>query len=416
MKIIPPLRTALKIRGNSFSAAPINSPMRCLFSIFLALFVGFAPFLATETRGQGPGGPSGKGDSGKPAPPPLVMVTSVVEREVNPPQEFIGRIEAIQSVDLHAQVSGYLEKVVFTEGDPVEAGKLLYQIEQAPYRAVVKANRARVAQARATHTLDLQYLKRLKSVDTGGVSATDMESAESEAARALAALQEAEATLLQSEINLGYASIKAPITGVIGKNDFTKGNLVGPDSGALARIVQIHPIRAVFSISETALPQMQKKRLSSTSDPLREDGIFKIRFPNGEIYPLTGRLAFLDNEVDPKTGTLALRAEFENPDGFLVPGQYVTVLAKMSASKKTPVVSQSAVLEDREGRYVFVVGSDQKVQERRIETGEMQGTVWAVKRGLTAGETVVVQGVQKIRQGQKVKAVSMTSGQKEGSK
>jgi RND family efflux transporter MFP subunit len=253
-------------------------------------------------------------------------------------------------VDLHAQVSGYLEKVTFTEGDRVETGKLLYQIEQAPYRAVVKANRAWVAQAKATHTLDLQYLKRLKSVDTGGVSETDIESAESEAASALAALQEAEAALLQSEINLGYTRIEAPITGVIGKNDFTKGNLVSPDFGTLSRIVQIHPIRVVFSISETRLPQMKRKRLVAASDPLQKDGVFKIRFPNGETYPLSGRLAFFDNEVDDKTGTLALRVEFDNPDGFLVPGQYVTILAKMDASRKMPVIPQGAVLEDREGR------------------------------------------------------------------
>lgn len=378
-------------------------------AVLLAAYLGGGHFFMTHSHGQAADKPA----KGRPAmPPPLVKVVSITQQEVNPPEEFVGRVEAIQTVDLRAQVSGYLERVAFIEGERVKAGETLYQIEKAPYAAKVNANRARVAQARATLTLTQQYLKRLRSADTGAVSATDIETAESEVAQARASLQEAQAVLEQSEINLGYTTIKAPITGRIGKTHFTKGNLVGPDSGTLVRIVQIDPIRVVFSISETELPKIQEAQSNGIIKRLRNEHRIQLQFSNGQMYERPGRPDFLSNEVDAGTGTIAFRARFDNPAGFLVPGQYVTVLISRSQPVKRPVVPQAAVLEDREGRYVFVVDDQHRAQQRRIETAEMLDTVWAVKNGLEPGELVVVQGIQKVKPGQKVKAAP--SGQATG--
>lgn len=354
-----------------------------------------------------------KPSSGAPTPAPAVTVAHITAKEVNPPAEFVGRIEAVQAVDLRARVRGYLKEARFQEGAYVHAGDLLYVIDQADYQARVAADEAAVAKARANLDKADKYLKRLQTVRSGGVSATDLENAESDVAQNRAALQEAEAMLSQSRINLGYTTITAPISGRIGKNAYAKGSLVGTNSEALARIVQVDPIRAVFSISENQLPEMQREALAKPAEELKKSRVIQLRLPNGEVYPRAGRPDFMDNEVDTSTGTIAFRAVFDNPDGYLVPGQYVTVLLSMTNPEKMPVVPQAAVLEDREGRYVFVVGPDNKVQQRRIETGETLGTEWAVESGLVVGETIVVQGIQQVRPGLEVRP--MAAGQdKEG--
>jgi membrane fusion protein (multidrug efflux system) len=345
---------------------------------------------------------------------PLVTVLAVTEAEVNPPTEHVGRVEAIQAVDLRARVQGYLEAVKFNEGSDVRAGDLLFTIEQAPYLASVNAARAKVASAQAALTNASQYLRRLQAVRSGGVSASDLEAAVSNELKAQALLQEAQASLEQDELDLGYTIIRAPIGGRIGRTAFTKGNLVGPDSGALARIVQIDPIRVVYSVSENDYADVKTIHQDMSPEQLRQELVPRLKFSNGELYPRAGKLAFADNEVDADTGTIAVWAKFENPHGILLPGQYVTVLLSLSNPRRLPVVPQSAVQEDREGRYVFVVDGDNKVQQRRITTGAVVGVNWAVEAGLMAGETVIVQGVQKVRPGQVVETVFEGAQEKRG--
>ena len=346
--------------------------------------------------------------------PPVVTVLAVTEAEVNPPTEHVGRVEAIQAVDLRARVQGYLEAVKFNEGSDVRAGDLLFTIEQAPYLASVNAARAKVASAQAALTNASQYLRRLQAVRSGGVSASDLEAAVSNELKAQALLQEAEASLEQAELDLGYTIIKAPIGGRIGRTAFTKGNLVGPDSGALARIVQIDPIRVVYSVSENDYADVKTSHQDMSPEQLRQELVPRLKLSNGELYPGAGKLAFADNEVDADTGTIAVWAKFENPHGILLPGQYVTVLLSLSNPRRLPVVPQSAVQEDREGRYVFVVDGDNTVQQRRITTGAVVGVNWAVEAGLMAGETVIVQGVQKVRPGQVVETVFEGAQEKRG--
>ncbi len=339
-------------------------------------------------------------------PAPVVTVMTVTDQEVNPPETYVGRVEAIQAVDLRARVQGYLEAVKFKEGANVRAGELLYVIEHAPYEAVVDEERAKVAEADASLKDAQQYLKRLRAVRSGGVSKTDIETATNRVLKAAAMLKEDMANLKQARINLGYTTIEAPISGRIGKAYYTKGNLVGPESGSLARIVQLNPIRVVYSVSETDLAEIERatdgikksKTASCPSVPL-------IRLPSGEMYPLEGRVDFIDNEVDPETGTIAVRAAFKNPNELLLPGQYVTVLVRCKEGRRLPVVPHSAVQENREGRYVFVVDDQDQVQVRRIETGTAAGPNWSVLSGLKGGERIVTQGVQKVTPGQRVQPV-----------
>ena len=378
------------------------------------VFHRLGPFLlgvaVLSLAAAAPAAPPGPGQGR----PPVVTVLAVTEAEVNPPTEHVGRVEAIQTVDLRARVQGYLEAVKFNEGSDVRAGDLLFTIEQAPYLASVNAARAKVASAQAALTNASQYLRRLQAVRSGGVSATDLEAAISNELMAQALLQEAKASLEQAELDLGYTIIKAPIGGRIGRTAFTRGNLVGPDSGALARIVQIDPIRVVYSVSENDYADVKTSHQDMTPEQLRQELVPRLKLSNGELYPTAGRLAFADNEVDAGTGTIAVWAEFENPQAILLPGQYVTVLLSLSSPRRLPVVPQSAVQEDREGRYVFVVDGDNKVQQRRITTGAVVGVNWAVEAGLMAGETVIVQGVQKVRPGQVVETVFEGAQEKRG--
>lgn len=351
--------------------------------------------------------PCGVADAGPGAgPAPLVTVAPVIEQDVNPPTEYVGHVEAIQSVYLRARVEGFLERVNFREGSDVQAGELLYIIEQAPYKARVDADKALVAQAEAALTRVRRYLERARTVRAGGVSATDLDNAAAEELRARAQLEQATANLQISQINLGYTAITAPICGRIGRTAFTRGNLVNPGSGTLARIVQIDPIRVVFSISENDLVAI-KAALDDSAKGKRHHMLTpRIKLPGGQMLKTAGQVDFVDNTVDASTGTIAVRALFENPEGTLLPGQYLTVLISRSEPQLMTVVPQSAVLEDHDGRYVLLVDDRSHVAIRRIQTGPVVGVNWAVKSGLIVNEKVIVEGIQKTRPGQQVKTTT----------
>jgi RND family efflux transporter MFP subunit len=340
------------------------------------------------------------------APPPLVKVAAVIEQDVNPPIRYVGHVEALQTVDLRARVEGFLEQVNFREGSDVRVGELLYAIEKGSYQAKVESDRAVVAQYEALLTKSRQFLERSQAVRSGAVSATDLENAQAEERRAQAQLAAAQANLKLSEINLAYTDIKAPISGRIGRTAFTRGNLVNAASGSLARIVQLHPIRVVYSISENDLAQVHATR-SSAQDGHQVPGLTpRIELQGGRVLKTAGRIDFVDNVVDPTTGTIAVRAVFDNHDKALLPGQYVTILVAHSAPQPMPMVPQAAVLRDQQGSYVLVVDVLNRVEMRRIKTGQGVGPDLAVHEGLSPGEKVVIEGIQKARPGQVVKTVT----------
>jgi RND family efflux transporter MFP subunit len=375
---------------------PSKACARTVYPVLLALLLASVFPWSAVADPPGPGG----------GPPPLVTVAAVTEQDVNPAAEYVGHVEAIQSVDLRARVEGFLEQVKFKEGSDVNAGDLLYIIEQAPYKAKVDADRASVAQAKATLTKARQYLHRVRAVSSGLVSATNIDDAVADELRARAQLQEAKANLELSELDLGYTTVRAPIKGRIGRTAFTKGNLVNPDSGPLAQIVQIDPIRVVYSISENdlvAIKMALKDAASGKKHPMLAP---RIKLPGGQILKTAGQIDFVDNTVDPDTGTIAIWALFDNPDGTLLPGQYITVLVARSEPKLMTLVPQSAVLEDHDGRYVLVVNDQNRVSMRRVKTGPVVGINWAIKSGLAVDERVIVEGVQKARPGQLVKTAT----------
>jgi membrane fusion protein (multidrug efflux system) len=337
------------------------------------------------------------GDGG--ASLPLVGVAKVGFEPANPPEKYIGHVESMESIDLRARVEGYLERLDFKEGSFVQKGQVLYVIEQAPYKARVAIARAKVAQAQADLFKAETRLERLRSARPESVPKTDLDDAVAARDLARGRLDEAQANLELAGIDLDYATVEAPITGRIGKSRYKPGDLVGPSSQPLAEIVRMDPIRVVFSVSENqgeilmhALGDAEK----GDAAPFLSVGL---EFSGGRVYPRKGEIDFMDNRVDPDTGSIAIWAGFENPGGRLVPGEYVRVFLGEAKPERVPAVAQAAVQRDKEGAFVYVVDEKNKVEQRRIATGPVLDGKFTVTSGLNPGEKVIVQGIQKVKPG-----------------
>jgi membrane fusion protein, multidrug efflux system len=336
------------------------------------------------------------------SPPPAVSVTPVVSRQVTETGGYIGRVTAIDKVEIVARVPGFIEQRNFTEGQQVKKGDLLFRIEQATYKAAVEQARAALARAKATEVnakLQLERGKELLRTNNIAQATVDQRAADENAAQA--SVMEAQAQLEQAEINLGYTEIRSPIDGRIGLATFTVGNLVQPSSGRLATIVSQDPIYVIFQVSQRNVLEYRRRVAQSDSNTHLT---VHIKLPDGTPYPHPGLTNFLDVQVDPTTDTVAVRAQVPNPDGLLNPGGVVGVTAERGAPRSALTIPQSAVLLDQAGRYVLLVDAEKKVEQRRVTTGVEQGRNVVVTDGLKAGELVIVEGIQKVRPGQVVTA------------
>lgn len=343
-------------------------------------------------------------DSGKQAavaaPPPGVLVARVTQREVSKTTEYVGRTVAVNDVSIRAQVEGYLLERRFEEGEDIEQGSELFLIDPALYEAAVAAAEGEVAQAQAEVTRADKDLKRYKTLlKKQSVSQQKVDEAESDKLQASANLKSANAKLLKTQIDLSHTIMKAPISGRIGRARSSVGDLVTPLTGELARLVEIDPIYANFSVSERDVIAY-KRRIAQGREQTDVDELeVRLRLPDGSVYEHVGHVDFIDNVVDGKTGTVVLRARFDNPNKLLVPGLYVSTMLGSKETSEVLVIPQSAVQENQAGKFVMVVGSDNKVEQRRIETGRTYAGELEVASGLDPDEQVIVEGIQKVRPG-----------------
>jgi membrane fusion protein, multidrug efflux system len=339
-------------------------------------------------------------------PPPAVSVTPVESRQVTETVDYIGRITAIEKVDIVARVPGFIEERNFTEGQEVKQGDLLFRIEQAIYKAAVDQARATLAKAKATEVnAKLQFERGKELVRNQNIPQATLDQRAADEAAAQAGVMEAQAALEQAEINLGYTEIRSPIDGRIGLAIFTKGNLVQPSSGRLATIVSQDPVYVLFQVSQRNLLDHYRRRADDADKNTQVT--IRLKLPNGTVYPHPGLANFLDVQVDPTTDTVAVRATVPNPEHLLIPGGVVGVTVARGEPKSALTVPQSAVLLDQAGRYVLVVDTANKVEQRRVTTGAEQGRNIVVTEGLKEGEKVIVEGIQKVRPGQVVTATVM---------
>jgi RND family efflux transporter MFP subunit len=356
-------------------------------------------------RGMMP--PSAAGGPPMMGPPPgaPAMVAAEVAQEaaLNPPATFIGNVEPVRDVDLRVQIEGIVKEVNFQEGALVHTGDLLFTIDPEQYQARVSLRQAELAQAEASLDRAERYQKRLEASDARGISQADVDTARSDVMQGRAAIQQAKANLELAEIDLKRTRISAPIDGRIGRTVANVGDFVAPSLGTLARIVQVDPIRVVFSVTDREYLAVRE----SIADAEIQDALrIRLKLPTGTVLDVLGSRDFENNEMSADTATLPVRVRFKNSDGLLVPKGYVTVMIDQAAPKKWPTVSQAAVVTDSEGALVYVVGSDGMAQLRRVDLGaERDGRV-ELRKGVEVGERVVVQGVQKILPGQPVQLVS----------
>ena len=347
-----------------------------------------------------------KGAGGPPAMmgPPAgaatpVQVKPVESAALNPPYEYIGRVEPIQDVELRAQIEGYVLSVHFKEGSLVKVGELLFTIDPEQYEARVAVRKAEIGQAQAALERAERYLKRLEVSDARAITQTDLDSARSDVAQGRAAVLQAQANLTLAEIDLKHTRIIAPIGGRIGRTVANVGDYVSPALGTLVRVVQTDPIRVAFSVTDKDYLKVRENIAdASIQDALR----IRLRLPTGTVPDLTGTRDYEDNAMSAETATLSVRARFSNAQGYLVPNGYVTVLVDLADAPKRPAVPQEALVTDRDGKFVYVVDQEGKTQVRRVETGVTENGRVAIRSGVTAGEQVVVQGVQKVVPGQPV--------------
>ncbi len=343
-------------------------------------------------------------------PSPSVTVAPVVLEKVIRTHELVGRITPVKTVNLVARVQGYLEKRNFKEGEEITKGDLLFIIEQKPYRIAVRAAEANVAKAQATVENAKIYLKRVRSVRKGAVSQSDLDKAQSDVLKAEASFLEAQANLEQAKLNLSYTEIRSPIAGRIGLVTVNEGNLVSPETGPLATLVQMDPRYVLFTVSSaevlTEFQNQLKKGRATTFTP-------KLLLPNGTFYPFKGTEDFVSHIVDEKTGTITIRAIFSNPSKnvlpgkadiphtirLLMPGQFVKVIVQRDEIRSEKVIPQIAIQEDQQGKFVLVVDAENRVHKRPIKVGEKHGVKWIVKSGLEVGEWVISEGLQKVRPG-----------------
>jgi len=336
------------------------------------------------------------------AQPAAVPVGTVyAERQsISDIRDFVGRVEATGRVDIRARVQGYLEQVLFKEGDIVKKGDQLYQIEKGLFQAAVEAAKGALERSKAAKTLtaiQLQRAQELLEKNAGTAVARD---------QALAADQQAQGQILADQanldtanINLGYTDIASPISGKVSKTNVTAGNVVGPDSGVLTLIVSQDPMYISFPVSQRELLQAQ---LSGRGMDLTNIKI-KIRFADGSTYKHEGTVNFIDVSVDRATDTVLARATMSNPDGALIDGQLISVAVEAGAPQDKVVVPQAALIADQQGVYVFAV-EDGKAVVKRIKTGGESGPNIVVDEGLKGGEQIIVEGLQSIRPGQAVQA------------
>jgi membrane fusion protein (multidrug efflux system) len=336
-------------------------------------------------------------------PPPAVSVKPVVSRQVTQTADFVGRVVAVDKVDIVARVPGFIEERNFTEGQQVKTGDLLFRIEQDTYKAAVDQQQANLAKAKATEVnaaLQLERGKELVRNQNIPQSTVDQRAADEAAAKA--DVMQAQALLEQAQINLGYTEIRAPIDGRVGLATFTVGNLVEPSSGKLATIVSQDPIYVTFQASERDVINY-KHRLAASGGKNQHLAIH-VKLPDGTIYQHPGITNFLDVQVETNTDTVVVRAQVPNPEGLLIPDGIVGVIVDTEAPKPALVVPQSAVQFDQGGHYVLVVDDTKKVELRRITTGAEQGRDIVVTEGLKEGELILVEGIQKVHPGQVVSA------------
>jgi membrane fusion protein, multidrug efflux system len=342
------------------------------------------------------------------APAPIPVGTVKAERkQISKTPDFVGRVEAINRVEVRARVKGYLEAVLFNEGDIANEDDALYRIEKGQFEAAVQQVQGALERSKAALVLAKQTLDRAEELlkrGSGTMVARDQAQAQVDTAKG--SILTDEANLNTAKINLGYTDIVTPITGKISRTNITKGNVVGPDSGVLTTIVSQDPMYLTFPVSQRDFLRVQQAGRQLNYKDFKS---FKIhaRFSDGSTYDQTGEINFVDVSVDRGTDTILARATMPNPNGALIDNQLMRVVVEIDTPDQKVMIPQAALIADQQGSYIFIV-EDGKATMRRIKISDEIGTDVVVEEGLSGGEQVIMEGLQAMRPGALVRATPVT--------
>jgi membrane fusion protein, multidrug efflux system len=347
-----------------------------------------------------------EGDDGRASarPPPVVTVTSVERSSGAHTEVLVGRLSALRRAEVRARVGGILLERVYREGSDVAEGELLFRIDPAPLAAERKAREAELARATARAGNARARTERLRGLAGRGlVPAQDLEDAEAARREADAAVLEARAQLDKARLSLAYAEVRAPIAGRAGKALVTEGALVGErEATALTTIEQVDSLYVDFTVSVASWELLRGMQAAAELPRLR------LRTPGGRAYPHPAEVQFSELAVDPRTGTIALRAIVPNPERELLPGMFANLEVEMGGDRQVIRVPQTAVLRDGDGAYVLVLDAQDIVQRRDVRLDGATGNEWIIGEGLSEGERLILDGLQRVRPGAPAQAATTT--------
>jgi membrane fusion protein, multidrug efflux system len=381
---------------NMPSRKPARSPV--LFLVLFAVLV--APMLSLAcSAGQPQAGP----------PPPAVTVAAVEQREIVEWDELSGRFEAVQAVDIRPRVSGHIHKVAFAEGKEVRKGDVLFVIDPRPYRAELARAEGDLAQARSASALAARTLERSRPLaESQAISREDFDNRTTAAERGAAAVQAAQAAVSIARLDLEWTQVRSPIDGRVGRAEVTLGNLVqagAPTPRPLTTVVSLDPIHVMFDADERSYLKYAARARAETGKDRRVPITLGLSSEGG-AFPHEGYVDFVDNQLDPRSGTIRARAVFANPDRLFAPGLFARLKLESSSQYQATVVADRAVGTDQDKKFVLVLKSDSTVEYRPIQLGRLVDGYRVVTGGLKGGEQIVVNGLQRVRPGMKVTAVT----------
>lgn len=341
-------------------------------------------------------------------PQPAVIAAPASNQPLAYSEVFTGRVTAVQRIDLRARVSGFLTAIGFKEGNRVDAGAVLFEIEPDAYQAAVTQVEGQIASAEAEKKLADIDLARQQELVTKQVAAeVTLQQAEANVGNIEGQIQQLQGALQRAQLDLSYTKVVAPFAGRVGLTDYDVGAFVGPESGVLANLSSIDPVYVTFPVSEATLINVRNRLVGkdTKADLDSDDGTgfeAQITLANGDIYPEKGRIVIVDTEVQTGTDTIIVRAEFANPDGLLRDGQLVSIEIIEEAGETALTVPVKALQRDQTGYFVMTVDDTGKVAKTPIEVARISGMQVAIASGLNEGQQVITDGLQKVRPGMMV--------------
>jgi RND family efflux transporter MFP subunit len=361
--------------------------------------------------------PAGCSKSGGPqAPPaPQVSVAQVLQKTVKDWDEFTGRLQAVETVEIRPRVSGYIDKVAFTEGSLVKRGALLFVIDPRPYQAEydkAAADLKRFNTALELSRIELVRVQRLK--DTGAVSQEELDERKSTVAQAEANVSGAQAALEAAALNLNFTKVTSPVDGKVSRAEVTRGNLVtgGSNGGTLlSSVVSMDPIYIYFDADEQSFLRYTKMAREGERPTSRDSGNpVQVGLANEEGFPHAGKLDFVDNQLNPQTGTIRARAVLQNKDGQFTPGLFARVQLLGGEEFAAILVDDRAVNTDQNQKYVLLLGANNTIEYRKVKLGRVIDGLRVVREGLKPGDVIVVNGAQRVHPGMTVTPQKVTMG------